>query len=128
MSGEVVTCGFGEPVPEMPSVGDLNRIRQRVADGLGIGGRSIPENDLDPGMCAQPFNNDLRATSGQHIETRLPLSASIRTVAYSWPRCSAKSSMPSHPRNRDRCQRDSQQGAQRDVPTSVYAQGRQQPG
>ena len=55
--------------PKVPSVADLHRVGQGTADGLGVGGRAVPADDLDTGMLAQPGLQSRRVTAGQDRDT-----------------------------------------------------------
>jgi hypothetical protein len=57
-----------QAVPEMPSVGDLDRVRQRIPHGLCIGCRTVPAHDLDPWMRPQPTGHDLSAAPSQYVD------------------------------------------------------------
>ena len=52
----------------MPSVGDLNRVRQRIPHGRRIGGRTVPAQRLDSRMRPQPAGHYLGAAPGQHVD------------------------------------------------------------
>jgi hypothetical protein len=56
----------GEVVPQVPAATDLDRLGERVGDGLGIRGRAVPADDLHPGVIAQPGRQGLGGAIGQH--------------------------------------------------------------
>ncbi|GGU74759.1 hypothetical protein GCM10010211_45840 [Streptomyces albospinus] len=60
--------GFAQVVPDMPSIGDLHRVRQGAADGLGVGRRAVTAHDLDAWMLAQPRLHSVGSAVGQYID------------------------------------------------------------
>src|ERR1700712_5595879 len=57
-----------QAVPEMPSVGYLDRLRQRIPHRLRVGCRTVPADDFDSWMCPQPTGDHLSAAPGQHVD------------------------------------------------------------
>lgn len=66
-----------QAVPHMPSVGDLNRVRQRVPHGLRVGGRAVP--------CTRPRLPDASAAN------RPPPRRRVRAGRRSGHRCRRRS-------------------------------------
>lgn len=65
---DLLARGVAQAVPEMPSVGYLDRLRQRIPHGLRIGCRTVPAHDFDSWMCPQPTGHHLGAAPGQHVD------------------------------------------------------------
>jgi hypothetical protein len=59
----------GQVVPQMPPVAGLDCFRGALADGFGVGGRTIAAHDLDTGVLAQPGRQCLALAIGQHVNT-----------------------------------------------------------
>lgn len=57
-----------EVSPEAPAVAELHRVGQSTADGLSVGGRSVPAYDLGTRMFAQPLLQGFRGAVGQHVD------------------------------------------------------------
>ncbi|GAB3453782.1 hypothetical protein GCM10027436_54890 [Actinophytocola sediminis] len=68
MGGDFLANGVTQTVPEMPSVGDLDRVRQCVPHRLRIRGRAVPAHILDPSMGPQPAGHHLSAAPRQHVD------------------------------------------------------------
>src|SRR5690606_28336813 len=70
--GAVGDHGFldrlAEVVPQVPAVGDLDRVGCPVADGLGVGTGPVPAHDLHPGVFPQPGGDGLLLPVGQHVD------------------------------------------------------------
>jgi hypothetical protein len=60
--------GVAQAVPRMPPVGDVDRVRQRVARGLRTGRRTVAAHDLDSRTRPQPIGHHLGAAAGQHVD------------------------------------------------------------
>lgn len=52
----------------MPAISDLDRARHGFLDGLRVGAGTIPADDLDAGVFAQPGGEGLRRAVGQHVD------------------------------------------------------------
>lgn len=68
MGGDFLAHGVAQAMPEMPSVGDLDRLRQRIPHGLRIGRRTVPAHDLDSWMRPQPTGHHLGTAPSQHVD------------------------------------------------------------
>ncbi len=67
--GDFFAGGFGEVVPQVPAVGDLDCVGQSAADRFGVAGRGVPADDLDAGMLTQPFL-EVSALRSERTSTR----------------------------------------------------------
>lgn len=123
VGGDLLPGGLGQSMPEMPSVSDLHRLRERVAHGLSIGGGSVPADDLDATMSTQPLGDDLRAPAGQHVDSAAGVGVDEHGGVLPAPaeREIIDAQHPRHPHFR---QRNPQQRTQCGVPGDVHAQGR----
>ena len=68
VGGDFLAHGVAQAVPEMPSVGDLDRLRQRLPHGLRIRGRAVPAHDLDSWMRPQPAGHDSGAAPSKYVD------------------------------------------------------------
>lgn len=73
MGTDLLAYRFAQAVPQMPAITNLDRVRERVADGLGIGRRAIPAHDLYAGMGTQPGGQGLGLAVGQHVHALIRL-------------------------------------------------------
>ena len=62
---------FGQVVPQMPAVGDLDRLRGAVPGALGVGPGPVAADHLRTGMGLQPGLEGARFPAGQQVD-RLP--------------------------------------------------------
>jgi hypothetical protein len=46
--------GLAQAVPQVPAIGDLDRVGQGPADRFGVGPRTVPADHLDTRMFAPP--------------------------------------------------------------------------
>jgi hypothetical protein len=124
--GDLPADRLGEVVPKMPAVGDLDRVGQDAADSLGVGARSVPADDLDAGMGAQPGLQRVGAAVGQDIDSAAGLRVDQdRGVAL--PAAQREVVHAEHPRDLEDRQGQTQQAAQRGVPRQSHRQGGQDP-
>jgi len=54
--------------PQVPSVADLHRFGQSLADRLGVGCRAVPAYGLDAGVFAQPGDQGPGGAVGQDVD------------------------------------------------------------
>ena len=67
---------------QVPSVGNLYRVRATIGGGLDIAGTTIPRDDLDRGSRGKPRGNSCRLAVGQQTDDATPLQiADDRAVA-----------------------------------------------
>lgn len=59
---------FSEVVPQVPSVGDFDRIRRSGTGSFGIGAGAVAADDLGTGMCSQPFGDGIGCAIGENID------------------------------------------------------------
>jgi hypothetical protein len=59
--------GLAEVVPQVPPVGDLDRVGCCFADGFGVGARPVPAHDLYSGVGLQPRGHGLFGAVGQYV-------------------------------------------------------------
>jgi hypothetical protein len=60
--------GLAEVVPEMPAVGDLDRLRCAAGGAIGVGAGPVPADDADTGMAGQPFGQGVGGAVGQQVD------------------------------------------------------------
>lgn len=77
--------------PQIPAVGDLNRLRGALAGALVVLGASVARDDLHARMLLEPGRQGRRCAIGQHRSTTPWRSRSTRMVP---PRRSVQSSTP----------------------------------
>jgi hypothetical protein len=68
MRGGFLRGGLGQAVPQLPAVADLHASGQRRADGLPVCPGTVPADDLDPGVLAQPVLDDIGGAVLQDID------------------------------------------------------------
>jgi len=95
----------------MPPVGDLDRVGQGAADGLGIGGRAVTAHDVDAWMLAQPCLQGVGGAVGQHVEPLVRLGVDHHGRVAMAP-AQGKVIDADHAGHPAGGQRDAQQGAQ----------------
>lgn len=59
---------FSEVVPQVPSVGDFDRIRRSGTGRFGIGAGAVAADDLGTGMCSQLFGDGIGFAIGENID------------------------------------------------------------
>ncbi len=60
--------GADQVAPQMPSVGDLHRIRCADTDSFGVGAGPVTAHDLGTGMCLEPDGDGVARSVRQQID------------------------------------------------------------
>ncbi|UVS79425.1 hypothetical protein Actkin_03173 [Actinokineospora sp. UTMC 2448] len=68
MAGHDAFCGLAEVVPQMPAIGDLDRLGRTTSGSVGIGARAVTTDDTDTGMPRQPRGHGVRRSVRQQID------------------------------------------------------------
>ncbi len=127
VGGDFLARGVAQAAPEMPSVGDLDRVRQRVSHGLGIRGRAVLAHDFDSRMGSQPFGHYLGAASGQHVDPGTGVGIDQHGGVVT-PSAQGEVIDPQNRRHRVIRQRDAHQDPHSGVPPDRDPESWQQPG
>ncbi|GAA3698465.1 hypothetical protein GCM10023081_39220 [Arthrobacter ginkgonis] len=114
-------------MPQVPPVGNLDRLRQRVPHGLGVRGRAVPAHGPHSRMSAQPLGDGRGAPAREHVD---PLAGIGIDQHGGVGPATAQGEVvdPQHTRDRTFRQRDAQQRPHRGVPPRDDPKDRQQAG
>jgi hypothetical protein len=118
-------CGFAQVVPQVPSVGDLYRVGEGAADGLGVGGRAVTAHDLDTWTLAQPCLQRFGGTVGQYVDALMGLGVDHHG-GIAVPPAQSEVVDTDHAGRPPGGQRDARQGSQRCVTRQAHCKSRQQ--
>ncbi|GHF37123.1 hypothetical protein GCM10017566_07840 [Amycolatopsis bartoniae] len=127
VGGDLPARGVAQAVPEMPSVGDLDRVRQRIPHGLRRGCRTVPAHDFDSWMGPQPTGHHLGAAPGQYVDPGAGVGVDQYGGVVMRP-AQGEIIDPQHPRHDLIPQGDGQQDPNRGVPSEGDPDRREQPG
>ena len=126
MSCDFLRRGFAQQVPQVPAVPALHRVRQRGTDCLSVGTRAVSGDDLDPGVLAEPFLDDIGGASFQDVDAPAGLGVN-QDGRVDEPAAQREIVNPKDTGYFQAGKADRQQGPQRGMPGDANAQGRQQP-
>ena len=68
VAGDRTLDGFGEVVPQVPPVGDLDGQRRALGGAFGVTAAAVPADDLHAGVGVQPGAEGFRGPLGQHVD------------------------------------------------------------
>jgi hypothetical protein len=126
VSCDFLRRGFAQQMPQVPAVPALHRVRQRGTDGLSVGTRAVSGDDLDPGVLAEPFLDDIGGASFQDIDA--PAGLGVNQDGRVDEPAAQREVVDSQDTGYfEAGEADRQQGPERGMPGDADAEGRQQP-
>ena len=60
--------GLAQVLQQVPAVGDLHGLGGTLRRRLGVGRRTVPADDLDPGMLLEPRRDSVPLAVGEQVD------------------------------------------------------------
>lgn len=66
--GDGLSDGLAQVVPQVPPVGDLDRLRRAAGCRVGVGPGAVPADDLHARVPREPGGHGVRGAVGQEVD------------------------------------------------------------